>query len=60
MSGMGRTQLVRVSAPGRATIELDENLWEVHQLWESDHVISVACDAPEFTVQLDHLAEAHA
>lgn len=60
MSGMGRTELVRVAGAGRATLELDDEVWEVRQVWESEHVISIACEAPEFTVELDHLLEAQA
>lgn len=60
MAGMGRTRLVRAPGPGRATLELDDDLWQVRQLWEAEHVISIACAEPEFTLELDHLAQAHA
>lgn len=60
ISGMGRARLVRVTAPGCLSVELDEELWVVRQLWEQNHVISVACEQSDFGLELEHLAEAPA
>ena len=60
MAGMGRATLECVLAPGRGTptrlaVSLEDEVFEVVQVWEGEHVVSLACDAPAYRVQLKTL-----
>ena len=52
MSGMGRARLVDVLAPDRLRLALDGSEHEVALLFEGEHVLALAADAPGFTLDV--------
>ncbi len=62
MAGMGRARLERVlapenGAPSRLAVAFEGERFCVHQRWNGEHVVSIACDTDEFRVQLRVLEE---
>ena len=55
MAGMGRTRLVRRSGADRLSLVLDDEQYEVVQLWEGEHILSLSCNMPSFDVDLSVL-----